>query len=187
MKTRQLVTCASMAFLFVIGSALAADNVDSDEPLTATAGFERMIALEGVWEGESINVPVGEKMEDGVKSDSKVIYETIANNTSVVATFGKDTQMEMMSLFHLDGPDTLVHTHYCAVGNQPSMEFVPSENANEIVLKFSSGTNMDVDKDGHVHDSTMRFKEDGSIETETIIWNEGKHSHTRYSKLERVE
>jgi hypothetical protein len=176
-----------MAFLFVLGSALAADIVESDEPLTATAGFERMIALEGVWEGESINVPVGEKMEDGVKSDSKVIYETIANDTSVVATYGKDTQMEMVSLFHLDGPDTLVHTHYCAVGNQPSMEFVPSENANEIVLKFSGGTNMDVDKDGHVHDSTMRFKEDGSIETETIIWNEGKHSHTRYSKLKRLE
>ncbi len=176
-----------MAILLATGAAFAADNVESNEPLTATTGFERMIALEGVWEGESINVPVGETMEEGVKSDSKVIYETIANDTSVIATYLKDTPMEMVSMYHMDGPDVLVHTHYCAVGNQPSMKFVPSENPNEIVLKFSSGTNMDVNKDGHVHDSTIRFTGDDTIETETIIWREGKHSHTRYAKLKRVE
>ncbi len=187
MKRRQLVTCAVMVMIFATGAAIAEDKVQSDEPLTASAGFERMIALEGVWEGESINVPVGKSMEEGVKSPTKVIYETIANNTSVVATYGKDTPMEMVSLFHMDGPETLVHTHYCAVGNQPSMKYVPSENPNEIVLKFSGGTNMDVNKDGHVHDSTIRFKEDGSIETETNIWNEGKHSYTRYATLQRVE
>lgn len=187
MNCRKLILCASMAILIVTGAAFAADNVNSDEPLTATAGFERMIALEGVWEGVSINVPVGESMEDGVKSETKVIYETIANDTSVIATYAKDTPMEMVSMYHLDGPDTLVHTHYCAVGNQPSMKFVPSKKANEIVLKFSGGTNMDVNKDGHVHDSTIRFKDDGTIETETIIWNEGKHSYTRYATLKRVE
>jgi len=187
MKLRQLVTCATMAVLFATGVAFAADTAESGDPLTATEGFERMIALEGVWEGESLNVPVGKSKDEGVKSTTKVIYETIANDTSVVATYGKDSPMEMVSLFHLDGPDSLVHTHYCAVGNQPSMKYVPTENANEIVLKFSGGTNMDVEKDGHVHDSTLRFAEDGSISTETIIWNEGKHSHTRYSTLKRVE
>lgn len=187
MKLRQLVTCAAIAILFASGIAFAADNVESDEPLTAETSFDRMITLEGTWEGESVNVPVGKSKDEGVKDTTKVIYETIANNTSIVATYAKDTQMEMVSLFHMDGPDTLIHTHYCAVGNQPSMKFVPSENANEIVLKFSGGTNMDVEKDGHVHDSTLRFIADGTIETETNIWSEGKHSHTRYAKLKRVE
>ncbi len=187
MKLRQLVTCAAIAILFATGAAFAADNVESNEPLTAETGFARMIALEGTWEGESINVPVGKSKDEGVKDTTTVIYEAIANDTSVIATYAKDTPMEMVSLFHMDGPETLVHTHYCAVGNQPSMKFVPSENPNEIVFKFSGGSNMDVNKDGHVHDSTIRFLADGAIETETKIWNEGKHSYTRYATLKRVE
>ena len=184
MKRLPLFVCALAA---VSMAAFAADEIESNEPLSAEDGFNKMIALEGVWEGESNNVPVGKSEDEGVKSDTKVIYETIANDTSVVATYGKGTAMEMVSLYHMDGPDTMVHTHYCAVGNQPSMRYVPSDKPNELVMKFSGGSNMDVNKDGHVHDGLIRFVDENTIETETIIWNEGKHSYTRYAKLKRVE
>lgn len=187
MKTMRLITGIALGLMFLGGAALAEDKAESNEPLTAAAGFERMLALEGVWEGESNTVPAGQSKDEGTKSKTTVIYESIANDTSVIATYAKDTPMEMVSMYHMDGPEALVHTHYCAVGNQPSMRFVPSENPNEIVMKFSGGTNMDVEKDGHVHDATIRFLDDGTIETETVIWTGGKHSHTRYATLKRVE
>jgi hypothetical protein len=185
----RIQTATRVAALFVVLTAVAfaADEVESNEPLTATTGFERMVALEGTWTGESITVPVGKSKEEGAKSDTTVTYEAIANDTSVIATYAKDTPMEMVSMFHMDGPDTLIHTHYCAVGNQPSMKYVPSQNANEIVFKFTGGTNMDVNKDGHVHDATVKFVDEDTVETETIIWSEGKHAYTRYATLTRQE
>ena len=179
------ITCVALLSIVLSPVTLAADKVDSDEPLTAATGFERMVALEGTWTGESITVPVGKTKEEGTKSNSTVIYESIANDTSVIATYAKDTPMEMVSVYHMDGPDRLIHTHYCAVGNQPSMKYEPSQNASEIVFKFTHGTNMDVEKDGHVHDATIRFIDDDTIETESIAWNEGKPAYTRYATLKR--
>ena len=132
-------------------------------------------------------VAVGESKEDGVQSTTKVKYETIANDSSVMATFLEGSPMEMVSLYQLDGKNELVHTHYCAVGNQPSMRFEKTDKPGEIRFEFDSGTNMDVEKDGHVHAGTMKLNADGTLESATEIWNEGKLSSMRYSKLTRTE
>jgi hypothetical protein len=93
--------------------------------------------------------------------------------------------MEMVSLFHMDGPEALVHTHYCAVGNQPTMRFEKSDTPGEIVFMFSSGANMDVNKDGHVHNSRIRFIDEDTTESETDIWQGGKLNAVRYATMTR--
>ena len=107
--------------------------------------------------------------------------------TSVMATFAEGKPMEMVSLYHLDGQNQLVHTHYCAVGNQPTMRFEKTDKPGVIKFDFASGTNMDVTKDGHVHGGTMKLNADGTLESATELWRDGKLSSMRYTKLTRKE
>lgn len=170
----------------VIACPVVANDADPAKLLyDAQGAFEAMQGLEGLWTGEAIVVQVGQAKEDGVKSNTTVRYETLANGSSIFATFAEDTPMEMVSVFHQDGPDKLIHTHYCAVGNQPSMAFEPSDEPGAITFKFTHGTNMDVDEDGHVHHTTLRIIDENKIETETDLWRDGKLSAIRYTTMKR--
>lgn len=176
-----------IAMTLIVPAALADDVPQGSRILDAEGAFDVLKHLEGTWEGEALVVPVGASKEDGVQSTTTVKYETIANDTSVMATFAEGSPMEMVSLYHLDGKNELVHTHYCAVGNQPTMRFEKTDKPGVIKFDFASGTNMDVTKDGHVHGGTMKLKADGTLESATELWNNGKLSSMRYTKLTRRE
>ena len=183
MISRCAKICA--ALLMTAGVSVAGTEAVEKQVYTASSAFDVMKTLDGTWEGESLTVPVGKEKADGVKSSTTVMYKTIANDTSIIATYGEGSPMEMVSMFHQDGPETLIHTHYCAVGNQPSMAFEVTDEPGTIVFRFTSGTNMDVSKDGHVHHSTLRIIDEDTIETETELWNGGKKAATRYATLTR--
>lgn len=178
-------TALTFALLFAATAALAADGLTRDESLDASGAFELMKSLGGTWIGEAVVVSVGQKKEDGVKSPSKVVYRTIANETSVIGTYQEGKPMEMVSIYHQDGPDELIHTHYCAVGNQPTMSFKKTDEPGVVQFMFLKGANMDVEKDGHVHNSKIKFIDENTIETETDLWNGGKKTSTRYTRMTR--
>ena len=176
-----------IAMTLIVPATFADDVPSGSRVLDAEGAYDVLKQLKGTWEGEALVVPVGESMEDGVKSTTKVKYETIANDTSVIATYGEGTPMEMVSLYHLDGKNELVHTHYCAVGNQPTMRFEKTDKPGVIKFDFANGTNMDVEKDGHVHGGTMQLNADGTLESATELWRDGKLSSMRYSTMTRKE
>ncbi len=174
--------------LLIVGGVLIATahrGSAGEKAHPATTAFEILKSLEGTWTGESLVVRQGQKKEEGTASQSTVTYKTIASGTSVMATFLVDTPAEMVSMYHLDGPDELIHTHYCAVGNQPTMQFTESSEAGLIKFEFLRGANMDVKKDGHVHAGTMKRVDDNTLVTETEIWRGGKLWSVRYATLHR--
>ena len=173
------------ALLLTTSTILAGETGIEKTVLDAETAFTLMKSLEGTWVGEAVVVQEGQNKEDGVKSKTKVTYRNIANDTSIIATYAEGTPMEMVSMYHQDGPDQLIHTHYCAVGNQPSMRFEKSEEPGVIKFLFAEGTNMDVRKDGHVHNSKLWFIDDDTIRTETDLWNGGKKTATRIATLVR--
>jgi hypothetical protein len=185
MKRAQHVATLVAAVLLVPLSTMANDGGVEKTSLDADAAFEAIKGLEGTWIGEADIVREGQQQPAGVKSPAKITFKTIANGTSVTATFAESTPTEMVSLFHQDGKDKLIHTHYCAIGNQPSMLFQKSAEPGLIKFLFTSGTNMDVDKDPHVHNTTFRILDKDTIETETDLWADGKRSAVRRSKLVR--
>lgn len=180
-----------MKHLFAIFAALLiaspafADADLKDTALDADMAFTLMLSLEGTWVGDTVVVKEGQSEAEGVKSKTKVTYENIANRTSIIATFLEGTPMEMVSVFHQDGPEELIHTHYCAAGNQPSMRFEKTDAPGVVRFLFAKGTNMDVNKDGHVHNSTLRFIDEDTVHTETDLWSGGKKTSTRITKLTR--
>lgn len=185
--TKHRVLALSLLLLVAATPALPNDVAPSEDLYDAEEAFEVLQGLEGEWSGEAVVVRPGQAIEEGVKSDATVEYKTIANGSSVIATFAESTPMEMVSVFHQDGKEKLIHTHYCAVGNQPSMKFEPSDKPGEIVFLFTSGTNMDVEKDGHVHHTRLQVIDKDTLETETDLWRDGKLSAVRHTKLKRVK
>ena len=187
MTTMRRFSILLIAMTLIVPAALADDVPQGSLGLDAEEAFDVLKQLEGTWTGEALVVPVGQSKEDGVQSTTTVKYKTIANDTSVMATYAEGLPMEMVSLYHLDGKNELVHTHYCAVGNQPTMRFEKTGDPGVIKFEFSSGTNMDVNKDGHVHAGTMHLNADGTLESATELWRDGKLSSMRYTKLTRKE
>jgi hypothetical protein len=64
-------------------------------------------------------------------------------------------------------------THYCVLGNQPRMKADPKSPANQIAFKFAGGTNLDVKKDKHMHESTLTLVDDDHIEIAAVAWDGG--------------
>jgi hypothetical protein len=162
-----------------IGICLVGRAADADEPAkpyTTQTAFEALQTMVGDW--------VNEKNPDA--SQGMTVRMTGAGST-VATTLFPGSAMEMMSLFHLDGPDRLVHTHYCALQNQPTMHMVAGDRPGVIRFEFVSGTNMDVNKDMHSHNTEIHMLDDGKIKVVVEGWNEGKPSARQEFTMKRSE
>lgn len=170
-----LLVCAVLGVAFA-STALAEDPEDA-QIYDARGALEQLKLLTGKW-------------VDADKPDEEsenVNFRVIGNDSTVVATFFPDTQMEMISVFHMDGPNELIHTHYCALGNQPMMRFEKSEKPGEIKFVFAGGTNFDPEKDLHVHEGTIRILSADEIESEFTAYGDGKPVDTTKHKLTRKQ
>lgn len=92
----------------------AKDAASAQPAQTAKAAsglLDPIKALAGEWE----------MTDDDGKTHLAAVYRVIAGGSTVCETMFPGSEHEMVNMYHLDGPDTLVITHYCAVGNQPRM------------------------------------------------------------------
>src|SRR5687768_12947493 len=117
--TKRPLTCALMVVALGFASARAEDAPAKAKP--THAAFEKIKALAGTWV---------EADKDGKPTDKVVsVVKVTAGGSAVQETIFPGTQMEMVSVYHLDGAD-LVMTHYCMLGNQPRMKADPKSPAN---------------------------------------------------------
>jgi hypothetical protein len=101
------------------------------------------------------------------------IFKVTAGGSAVIETHLPGTEQEMVSVYHLDGND-LVMTHYCVLGNQPRTKADPKSEPGTIRFEFTGSTNLNVEKDMHMHGATIRFHDANSIEIGGIGWVNGK-------------
>lgn len=94
-------------------------------------GFGRIKALAGEWS------MVG---EDGKLGQEKIVFSVSSNGSVVREIMFPGSQHEMTNLYHLDG-DSLVMTHYCAIGNQPRMRAHAASGSDALDFRFDSVTN----------------------------------------------
>lgn len=174
------IAALSMTGLMFSTAALAGGGFTPDQ------AFQTMLKLEGTWTGEAQVVPVGQSREDAEISTTTVSFKNIGNS-SVMQTFAAGTPSEMISMYHQDGKNELIHTHYCAIGNQPSMTFKSTGEEGVIDFKFTKGTNMDVNADYHAHASVMKIIDENTYESRTENWGGGKLISYRYTTMKRVK
>ena len=153
------------AFAFTV-AGFASDHQDEPNAAPVThAGFDKLKKLEGQW--FSLD-------KDGKATDHLVsVFKVTAGGSAVQETIFPGAPQEMVTVYHLDGKD-LVLTHYCAARNQPRMKADPDAPANTLTFKFIGGANIDPAKDMHMHEGSMTFVDDNTIESNWLGWSGGK-------------
>jgi hypothetical protein len=104
----------------------------------AQKSFDQIKSLAGTWEGKtSQGDPVSVSFK--VTSGGSAVMSEISGH-------GED----MISMFHLDGPNRLLLTHYCSTGNQPRMTGAASPDGKTISFNFLDATNLATPDAGHM-------------------------------------
>lgn len=153
------------------GVALAGSDHDHHAPAApAHPAFERLKKLQGTWTGTAA---FGDPPADAGQP-ATVVWNVTAAGSAVTETLDPGGDHEMVTVYHLDGPD-LVLTHYCAGGNQPRMKAKPSQDAGTIEFDFAGGSNVKPG-DQHMHALTIRFLDADRIESLWTNWSGGKPS-----------
>jgi len=132
-------------------------------PTPAQKTFEVLKTLKGTW-GMT-----------GGKQTAKIIYKITGAGSAIIETQMPGTTMEMVSVYHLDGPDKLVLTHYCAAQNQPTLNLLPGATEKVFRFNFVSGSNMK-STDMHIHAVKYTIVDKNHIITEWQGWLDGKPS-----------
>jgi hypothetical protein len=144
----------------------------------ANSAFEFLKTLSGSWERQ------GGADDHHAGNSHDVIFKNTAAGSSVMETMFPGEDMEMISIYHMDG-DTLLMTHYCALQNAPILKFEKSDKQGEIKFVFHGGTNFDPKVDAHVHEGVMRVKDANTIESSFVGYANGKPDQRPSGVLKR--
>jgi hypothetical protein len=173
---RRFVSLVTLA-LAVLAFALSADaRADSKEKAKASQ-LDMVKRLAGDWTGKAA-------MHGADAHDANVTYRVTSGGSTVVETLFPGTEHEMVTMYHEDGDD-LVLTHYCMLHNQPRMKAKRDSGPNKLVFKFAGGTNVQAEKDTHMHDMTMEFVSEDHIKATWTMYKDGKLAHTTTFDLTR--
>lgn len=127
--TKSIRIAAVIFAALTVSSALAQSD--------AQKSFDQLKALTGSWEGTS---PDGKPL--------LVTYRETSGGSAVLSEIQGDHSM--ISTFNLDGPNRLLMTHYCSVGNQPRMQASVSPDGKTITFGFVDATNLATPDAGHM-------------------------------------
>jgi hypothetical protein len=105
---------------------------------TAQKSFDQLKTLTGNWQG---------KTSDG--KTVQVSFRDTAGGSALMSEIQGHGE-NMVSMFHLDGPNRLILTHYCGAGNQPRMQASSSPDGKTITFDFFDGTNIASAEAGHM-------------------------------------
>jgi hypothetical protein len=104
----------------------------------AQKSFDQLKSLAGSWEGKN---SMGEPLQ--------VSFKVTSNGSAVMSEIAGHGE-NMISMIHLDGPNKLMLTHYCATGNQPRMQASASPDGKTITFNFLDATNLASPDAGHM-------------------------------------
>lgn len=129
MKSLKLAGVAAVLLVLGLGNSL---NL-AGQSTSATAGFETLKSLAGVWEGTT--------NEGGKEVPVNTSFRLVSDGSALMGDLMSGTPHEMVTMFHLDGGN-LMATHYCAAHNQPRFLMAPSSDTKVIDFKFRDATNL---------------------------------------------
>jgi len=172
MKRALSVACLLVAVLYAY--ALAQNKPESKMPPKKPSSpmFDQIKALAGEWEG---------KMSDGTPASTS--YRVVSNGSAVMNVLDPGGPMEMVTMFHQDGPAVMV-THYCAVGNQPRMVATAASKPNVIEFRFKDVTNVTSSGEGHMYGLVLRIQ-DADHHRQEWTFRQGGKDQTEVFELAR--
>lgn len=122
--------------------------------------LEKMKSLAGRWEGTTT------RAVDGTNS-VVVTYSITGAGSAVVETLFPGTSYEMTTVYHDDSQGRLQADHYCTAANQPRLRLIASKEGR-LDFELSPESDIQAAVEGHAHQLTLLFGEDGSLQHEWL-------------------
>jgi hypothetical protein len=155
------------SLILLIALAPAVATAQTSTSTDAQKAFATIKSMPGQWEG---------KTQDG--KDIRVDFKVMSGGSTVMSEiftdkFGQDRH-DMVSMIHLDGPNRLLLTHYCAAGNQPRMQANTSPDGRTITFNFVDATNLATPDAGHMQRMVLTLVDDNHHTEEWTFADHGK-------------
>jgi len=167
-----LLLIASLLSIGLLGSCVTPGSF-GEEPghLTADQQFAKVKSLVGDW-----------YRTDGAPTDGAyATYRMVAKDSALEERIFPGTEREMVTMYFVD-KDRLKLTHFCNLGNQPTMEAKPG-NADLLEFGFLGATNLKSPEARHMHEHSFSFLGKNRIDTTWIFWDGGKEADGRHYSL----
>ncbi|MGA2857818.1 MAG: hypothetical protein ABSE40_13190 [Candidatus Sulfotelmatobacter sp.] len=145
----------------IVLAALAATSAFAQTD--AQKAFNSIKNMPGIWEGKMSNGQV-----------AQVSFKVTAGGSAVMSEIlGKE---DMITMFHLDGPQRLLMTHYCGAGNQPRMQASLSPDGKTISFNFIDATNLATPDAGHMQRMVLTLLDENHHTEEWTFLDHGKET-----------
>ena len=142
-----------------------------------SAEFDQIKTLVGVWEGTTTDMGKG-------PTEAKAEYKLTSAGSAVVEVLFPGTKHQMHSIyFNQKGKLTMLH--YCALGNRPVLE-LEKHDASGILLNFSAKSEIDVQKEPHMHALKISMPDSNTLVQEWTYYENGKPAGTTLINLKRI-
>jgi hypothetical protein len=185
MTYRVGAACIAVAFTVAGLSAPLLGGPTDDTPakagVEAAAAFVKLKTLVGSWKSKTSHDEAEDSKHEheAVKPDDvAVTFKLTGASSALIETQFPGMPHEMVSIYHLDGKE-LRMTHYCAMGNQPRVKLDRAKSTpEELIFVFDGGTNLDPEKDAHIHGVRIKFEKDGQVTSAWDGYSDGKKAGT---------
>lgn len=159
LKSRHIVPLLILAVIATFAISVLAQSGSTTD---AQRAFAAIKSMPGAWEGKAADgrpIHVDFKVTGG---GSAVMSEILVPNE------------DMISMFHMDGPNRLLLTHYCAAGNQPRMQASVSPDGKTITFNYVDATNLATTDAGHMQRMVLTLVDDNHHTEEWTFLDHGK-------------
>jgi hypothetical protein len=167
---------AAVSASFAVALALSACASSGKGPsgVDDSARFDKFKALAGTW---SMGADMG---------GATVSYRVTSGGSAVLESIFAGTPKEMTTLYTLDN-GRLRLTHYCMLGNQPSMAAQPAKGGDVVEFDLDCLGNGDPAHDMHMHHAKFEFLGADHIQAHWTLWKDGKPGDTVDIDLTRAK
>lgn len=167
----------SVLTLAVVSCQSTCDVVQSEIKLDTQLRADllaQMTSMNGRWQGEASEGPK-QFTEFSVSSGGSVVREIMMPGEPY----------EMTNMYSLDG-NSLVMTHYCAIGNQPHMRAI-SATDGRLVFRSDGVGDLKTPDDQYMGEMTMVIVDENHVEQHWTSFKNGEFDSEMIIKLTRVE
>lgn len=167
--TKSIRTPALTLLITILAATFAVAQTDAQKAFTAIK------SMPGSWEGKSAD---GRPLQ--------VTFKVVSGGSAVISEIMGQGPEDMISMFSLDGPNKLLFTHYCSVGNQPRMQASVSPDGKIITFDFLDATNLKSMDDGHMQRMVLTLIDENHHTEDWTFIDHGKEMKRLFDLRRKV-
>src|SRR5262249_12357717 len=169
---------AALICVALLAPAIVPADDKQDQKLpkpTSCPAFDAIKKLVGEWAEDKDGKPTGPVLTS---------FKLTANGSVLHETLFPGTDHEMVTVYHMDGPD-VVCTHYCAMGNQPHLKLEAGKDPKRLEFKCVKIGNSKSPKDAHMGHAIITITDDDHYKAEWFKIENGKEEGPHAFNLAR--